>query len=146
MMQDSLLRHMLMEWSCVKAMHRYTAAVDGDDIDLFLDAFTPDGVWERDGTILRGHEELRDFYLGRPRGDFSRHLMSNIRVEVLDQEHARAISSAIVFKAARPASLPLKTLPQTLLSHYEDKLRCCADGQWRIARRRVTIDLDTLQS
>lgn len=139
-MTGDMLSTMTAEWSCSKAIQKYAAAADSTDVELFLDAFTPDGVWIRpDGQVVRGHEELRAVYLARPAGGFSLHLVSNIIVRVADAENATATSATVVLKAGPPVELPLKLVPSVMLGHCDDVLRRCDDGQWRIARRQVTL-------
>jgi len=145
-MDDATMAIMLAEWSCTKAIHRYAKAADGNDVDAFLDAFTPDGIWLRpDGQAVKGHAALHAFYVARPQ-NYSRHIISNIVVDVSDVEHATATSIGVVVKAMAPVTFPLTVLPQLLLADYEDSFRRCDDGHWRISHRRVTLQADTRSS
>lgn len=142
-MTEDMLSIMAAEWSCAKAIQKYAAAADSDDVELFLDAFTKDGVWVRaGGRVVRGHEEIRAAYLARPAAGFSLHLMANILIRVADAEIATATSAALVLKVKPPVDMPLKVAPGVQLGHFEDSLRRCDDGHWRISARRVTLRMD----
>ncbi|MCA0424714.1 MAG: nuclear transport factor 2 family protein [Proteobacteria bacterium] len=142
-MLEDLIATAATEWSCAKAIQKYAKGADSNDAEMFTGAFTPDGVWVRpDGQEIKGHDALRTFLLARPTGGFARHIISNIVVDVLDASTAVAASLATVLKYPAPANLPLTTKPATMLACYDDQLRLCADGQWRIARRRVTLLMD----
>jgi uncharacterized protein (TIGR02246 family) len=142
-MEEDMIATKVAEWSCSKAIHKYAKAADSNDAEMFLDAFTPEGVWVRpDGQELKGHAALRAFLLARPSGGFARHIVTNIVVDVMDSENATATSIAVVLKAKPPVSLPLQVAPATMLAYYEDQLRRCEDGHWRISHRRVTLQMD----
>ena len=137
------LQAMLAEWGCAKTIRKYAIAADGDNVEAFVDLFEPDGIWQRpDGKTYRGHAEIRAAYAARPTGGFSRHLVSNIVVELNDSERARASSLAVVLTAKPPACMPLRMRPSVLVVAYEDALRRSGDGQWRLSRRESCLLLD----
>lgn len=142
-MNEEMCATSIAEWSCSKAILKYAKAADNNDADMFADAFTNEGVWRRpDGQEIKGRSALRIFLVSRPQGGFARHIVTNIVVDVLDSATATATSVAVVLKAQPPASLPLNFPPATMLAYYEDKLECCGDGLWRIAYRKVTLQMD----
>ena len=60
---------------------RYNFAVDGGDPDAFAGTFTPDGEFGAGGQVMRGHDELRAFVVGRAGIAPRRHLVSSIVVD-----------------------------------------------------------------
>jgi ketosteroid isomerase-like protein len=137
------MQAILAEWSCAKTIRKYAIAADGDDVEAFADLFEPDAIWQRpDGKTYRGHGEIRAIYAARPAGGFSRHLVSNIVVDLNDSENARARSVTVVLKAKPPADAPLRVRPSVLMVAYDDTLRRSGDGQWRLLRRESRLLLD----
>jgi len=136
---------MQAEWECTKVIHSYAAAADGDDAEAFVRLFTPDGLWERpDGSVQRGHEQIRAAYAARPRSGFSRHIVAGVLVNVLELRRARASSLAIVLRAPGSHELPLRKVPGIHIVTYEDQLLCSEEGSWQIAHRtgKVLMTMD----
>lgn len=45
-----------------KIARDYYLQVDKENYDWVVDMFAPDGVYDRAGTLITGHAELREFY------------------------------------------------------------------------------------
>ncbi|UMG91260.1 nuclear transport factor 2 family protein [Nocardioides sp. TF02-7] len=61
---------------------RYSLARDDRDIDSLLDLFAPDAEFERAGRVVRGREEIREFFLASMRRyDLTNHVT---HTQVLD--------------------------------------------------------------
>lgn len=114
-------------------------AADGDDIDAYVDLFTPDASWEMPGGERRGHDDIRagsierrDAGLIGP-GSFARHTVSTVVVDV-DSDADRATASSTWQFWADTAGSPRLVL----MGAYEDEL-ARTDAGWKLARRVITI-------
>jgi uncharacterized protein (TIGR02246 family) len=112
---------------------RYNFAVDGGDPDAFAGTFTPDGEFGAGGQVMRGHDELRAFVVGRAGIAPRRHLVSSILV---DGEGDRASLRAYLQVVAMGDDGALQVAVQ---GTYDDELVRTADG-WRFSRRSFSPD------
>jgi 4-hydroxy-2-oxoheptanedioate aldolase len=102
--------------------------------------FAEDGAYVLDGEELRGRERIRSGYARRAaRGPrTARHLVSNVRVDPSDSEHAR-VSSVWVLYAADGEPVLASQVP-LVVADIADQCVRSLDGEWLIQRR----DLRTL--
>lgn len=97
------------------------------------DMFAPDGVWHRQGKELRGPDTVMNAMNERPAGFTTRHLITNVSVDVADAFTASALFYMTVFvhegaeapKAAVAINLPMH------VSSFEQKF-VNRSGQWLI--------------
>jgi hypothetical protein len=123
---------------------RYTWCGEFMDTAGFADCFTLDAVLEiKDGPSYRGREGVLAMIAGvrertreaAPAASAApavmRHHVSSIRIELAGPDRARAFSYFAVF-----------VLPHghDHWGRYADELVRESDGQWRFARRRVSVD------
>jgi hypothetical protein len=95
--------------------------------------FAPDGVWHRQGKQLRGPDAVMDAMKQRPAGFTTRHLITNVIVDVDGSDAASARFYMTVFvhegteapKAAVPMAVPMH------VSSFEQKF-VNRGGQWLI--------------
>lgn len=102
---------------------RYCLALDHDDVDAWVDLFTPDGSFEVYGRTWDGTEGLRKMMTGAPGG---LHLGGPPVIEILDSDRARSRQNLLFVE--RTTGVMRKSL-------YTDELRRTEEG-WRIVRRR----------
>jgi len=102
---------------------RYCLLLDQDDVDAWVQLFTPDGTYTVYGHTFAGPEGLRRMLAGAPGG---LHLGGPPAVEAVDADHARAQQNLLFIERGTDA------MRQAL---YDDELVRTADG-WRIASRR----------
>lgn len=126
---------------CTDVVLRFTAAFDDGDLARMQRHFAPDGVWQRHDGAVQGHDGLAALMAGRPAGIFVRHVLSNLRTELLSPAQAVVDAYVTVYRHDFPGA---KALPAPLpgpdtVARYRDTLQL-QDGAWRIARRQVSID------
>jgi ketosteroid isomerase-like protein len=111
-------------------------ALDRGDVEDFVTLFRDDAVYTHGPRVLRGHPELRRFFLDRrsagPRT--SRHVTSDLRIDFEANDRARGVSICTTYSAPRAAPVD-STLP-AVVADFEDVYLLSA-GRWRIAERRV---------
>ena len=108
--------------------------------DLFAELFTEDGHLNAGGPV-DGREAIRRRMAQRPDRLRSRHVLTNIHVEVLDADHARGITYLSLYRHIGDESLgegPIEFAGPAGVGHYEDEFVRTASG-WRIARRVLRV-------
>jgi uncharacterized protein (TIGR02246 family) len=111
---------------------RYCQTIDAQDSEGWAHCFTPDGAFEFDGHVVRGHEALREYADTHTRVMRTRHMTLNHLYEVHgDRATGRATT---VVSIATPGGY--KIMGQ---GPYEDDL-VKVNGEWKIRYRRVSND------
>lgn len=119
------LDRLLAERACTELCHGFARALDFSDQDHFLELFTPDAelvYLERHDGI----EAIARFIGERPRGLVTRHVMSNLWVDVLDARTARGVAYCTLHAGEDPTPVAV--------GHVQDRYVQGDDG-WRIATR-----------
>lgn len=110
--------------------------IDSGRADQVHASFTEDAVVTGAGPAdLLGRTMIREWGESRARARrTSRHVLSNVRVEALSDDRARASAYLLLYR--RDEDEPGSTLP-FLVGDSVDDLSRGEDGAWRIARRQV---------
>lgn len=120
-----------IEWDCARLINRYALLNDAHRWDEVTAMFIPDGRLTRpsapDAPIV-GHAAILAAFLARP-ARTTRHVCSNIVIEVLDHATARGESAMLLFTDKDSAPL---------IGGFKDRFVRTADG-WRFAERRGTL-------
>jgi hypothetical protein len=136
---DALAR-LTIEAECVRLMNRFTWAVDAMDYDQVVSLFVPDCVFSRADKSYPGHAGLRTSLEGRPHDRTTRHVLTNIVIDVADADHASGKSYCTVFghrgALAPGAEAPLG-VPDSLILYEGAFVR--TDTGWRIARWHIGL-------
>lgn len=101
----------------------YARAIDFRDYDAFAELFADDGVLDV-GTPLKGRSAIRAALDNRPDELKSRHVLTNIFVDVVDADSARGISYLTLYRHVGPESLlgkPINFDGPAAVGHYEDQ-------------------------
>jgi uncharacterized protein (TIGR02246 family) len=120
-------------------IHEYAERIDNGDLDGVAALFTH-GTWSSPGrgTPLRGADQVRRAYDGVILYDgtpSTKHVISNVTIELMDDHTATARSYFTVLQA-RP-DLPLQPI---IAGRYHDRFER-VDGRWRFADRQILPDL-----
>ena len=124
------------ERECTRLCYDFAFTVDHMDYDAFVALFAADGVFDRAGLRSAGHEAIRNFLNARPTGRVTRHLISNVRINMTSATSATGTCSALMYAAAGTAT-PLPVTPP-LVVDYTDDYVLTADG-WKIKLRQTGI-------
>ena len=127
-----------IELACRRLSIAYARGIDFRDYDGTADLFTEDGELDA-GVPLRGREKIRRALLRRPDELRSRHVLSNIFIDVVDEASARGVSYLTLYRHTGEESLqaaPIELAGPAAVGHYEDTFTRTAEG-WRIARRKL---------
>jgi len=134
--KENLARVVVDQWiekfAILELCARYCLTIDAQDADGWADCFSPDGVFEVDGSAVRGRAALREYAAVHHRVMRCRHMTVNHLYDVRgDRASGR---STTVVTLATPGGY--KIFGQGM---YEDEL-VKLNGIWRIESRRVRTD------
>lgn len=124
--------------ACTELSIAYARAVDFRDYDAFVELFADDGVLDV-GTPLKGKAAIGEAISKRPDELKSRHVLTNIFIDVQDADTARGISYLTLYRHVGPESLlaqPIEFDGPAAVGHYEDQFVRTPDG-FRIKHRRL---------
>lgn len=129
------------EAACARLCVDFANHIDARRYDAWLDLFTEDGVLDRMGTRISGRTELAGFLKARPTTVETRHLCTNIRVEMATADEASGFCYALFFQGTpgepgQPATLA--GAPSVV--EYHDRYRRTPQG-WRIQERCIRMAL-----
>jgi hypothetical protein len=131
------------EWDCTKLINRYTLLTDAADWEQVAALYTQDGLMARPtapASPITGREAILAAFLSRPARP-SRHVVSNVVVDVVSDTEATATSVLILYTGEAPSGggLPTRNPSGPAVGYYHDRLRRTAEG-WRFAERRGGLD------
>lgn len=133
-----------IEWDCTRLIHLYMRYNDAGDYDGVAGLFTQDGVLARptmpDKPIV-GRDAILTGFRARPAGTRTRHVVSNVIVDVESETEASATSVMLLFRGQdnEDGSLPPHNPADPVIGFFNDRLRKTADG-WRFAQRIGGLD------
>lgn len=124
------------------------AAIERLNVDYWFDVdrhdgqrahtfYTEDGVFTTSIRSRTGHEAIAAFYRGRQDGRVrtARHVISNLRVQVRDADHARADWILLLYAADGAPVLPSESA--IMIADVHDECVRGTDGHWRYASRTI---------
>jgi len=128
-----------IERACERLSIAYAYHVDFGDYDAFADLFAIDGVLEA-GRPSNGREALRTG-IKKSRSPLlrSRHVLTNVRIEVVDADHATGVTYLSLYRWVCDEAQPDGPLPlagPAGVGHYQDRFVRTAEG-WRFAHRKL---------
>jgi hypothetical protein len=127
-------RKCAIEHEAAQVLLRFFHNLDSDKYDALVALMASDGVWNRQGKVLRGPGMVMEAMHARPKGRRTRHIITNLVVDAVDDSHAEAVFYLTVFAhgggAAEGEPAPLE--PPLSIGTYREKLVRTAEG-WRIA-------------
>jgi hypothetical protein len=141
--QPNELGKLLIERECGRLVNRFALLNDFGDHDGVADLFTADGSFERPiapGQPIVGREAIRSMLRARaPR--LSRHIISNIVIDVLSDTKAQGLSYVTFVSTTNvTGALPVDAEPHIFVGEYADEFVKSPEG-WRFAVRRGRMTL-----
>jgi len=130
---------MIIEWECQKLMRRYYHHVDHYEYDEAILLFAPDVDWLGLGVKLDGRQEvLKGLHGGLGSGTI-RHILTNVIVTVIDENHAKASAYNTLYSSPdirydlHDGPINFRTATQ-IVEQWDELTRM--DEGWRISKRR----------
>ena len=120
--------------ACSRLFINYARFVDFGDYGQFVELFTENAILSL-GFDLHGKEKIRRSMTRRPADLRSRHVLSNISIDVIDDAHASGIAYLTLYRHIGPESLDDAAIQMhgpAGVGHYSNRFERTASG-WRIA-------------
>ena len=144
------LKRLIVERACEQLSIEYARAVDFRDYARFVELFADDALLDL-GMRLEGKDAIRASMLKRSDEIRTRHVLTNIFIEVYDSQRARGTSYLTLYRhvgvqSTKPGPVPI-ILP-TAVGHYEDSF-VRTDAGWRFQTRTLHVAFrnpDTVKS
>jgi ketosteroid isomerase-like protein len=128
-----------IEWDCFHTQNRYYVLVDAGDYEGGANLFTEDAVWTLWGQELHGRAEILKGLEDGLGPVFIRHYVSNITVNVIDENNAEVISYVHIYRhewdEIKDGTIP--TIGAWVLGRHDNKMVRTDEG-WRISRRDIS--------
>jgi uncharacterized protein (TIGR02246 family) len=137
-----------IERTCARLVLRSLRAFDERDWLAYASLFTEDGVFIRANAPdepLRGREAIRTALAERPASRLTRHLCTNLEIDVVDTEHARGSCYLLLYAGdeTQPETSGSRPADRTQrVGEYRDTFVLTGDG-WRISRREGRLVFHT---
>jgi len=131
----------VIEDECRKLSIAYARNVDFKEYDLFVKLFAPEGILNVSGTPVIGHEKLKKAMARRPDSLQSRHVLTNIYINVIDEDHAEGISYLTLYRHEGNNQRGEEEGPREIpgpaaVGHYSDTFIRTGEG-WRFSSRTL---------
>jgi hypothetical protein len=135
------LKRMIIERACEQLSLAYARAVDFRDYDAFVELFDDDALLDL-GMRLEGKAAIRESMQKRSDEIRTRHVLTNIFIEVQDSQHARGVSYLTLYRHVGTESIrtdiPVPTILPTAVGHYDDVFVLTPKG-WRFKSRTLHV-------
>lgn len=125
------------EAACTRLCIDFANHLDARRQEPVLDLFTEDGTLDRMGTVFTGRAQIQDFLAARRTDVTTRHLCTNIRVQMASADEATGLCYVLFFQGRAETGIPTSLGPPSVVE-YHDRFRRTAHG-WRIEERRIRM-------
>lgn len=127
------------ERDCARLSIVFARYVDSRDYDKLIALFTPDGVLDRRGEIIKGHGAIRTVMEARPAELRTRHICTNIEITQIGPRSAEGLTVFTLYRGReKDAVEPVKLAGPAFVGEYRDRFEHTPEG-WRIAHREVRL-------
>jgi|APSaa5957512535_1039671.scaffolds.fasta_scaffold274818_2 hypothetical protein len=129
----------LIEEECERLVITLVHHSDHGDLQKAVELFTADATWVRGGKPFTGHDQMLESFAAQSQTAVTRHLTSNIRISVADENNAAGVSYYMAMRhdpETDDAALPLPMNLPFSMGEYHDKFVRTPDG-WRISHRVI---------
>lgn len=126
-----------IERACERLSHAYSRHTDFREYDKFVELFSEDALLNAGGELV-GKDTIRKAMSKRSDKLRSRHVVTNLIVDVIDEDHAEGVIYLTLYREvseeARDPSNVLGLQGPAGVGHYTDKYVRTPEG-WRFASR-----------
>ena len=127
-----------IEWDCQKVWSQYYHYVDHHEFEKAVKLFTEDVIWDLMGINLEGQEELLQALYSALGNDTTRHVLTNVVVNVVDKNHAEARAYNTIYYSREgrreDMDVPFQFKGPHRLVDHNARLRRVGD-EWQISAR-----------
>jgi len=136
-----------IERACTRLVVDFAYFSDAQNYDALVLLFAENGSMTRPtGDPLIGHASILKSYRSRPSGRVTRHICTNIRIQVDSSDQARGLTYAVVYSAnaddPTDAHFGVQADARRLVGEFEDEFVRTQEG-WRFSARRARFVMHT---
>ena len=134
-----------IERACERIVYEYARALDLGDLSGAADFFAEKGSMSRPmmpDQVIEGREVIRTSLLTRPKTLLTKHLATNVMIDVESSDTARGISylTMISVTPAADARPPFVSQGPIYFGEFRDRF-VRESGQWKFLERRGSIQM-----
>jgi hypothetical protein len=131
----------MAERACEQLAIAYALHLDFGNYDAVARLFAPNATLHLDDVCHSGHEAIHNQLRERYAPYVTRHVCSNIFIDVVDDERAVGVTYLTLYRHGHNGFVPREALGirgPSLVGHYEDEFLRMHSG-WRFASRRLNV-------
>ena len=141
----SAVERIEIERACERIIHAYSRALDLGDMNAAADLFAENGSMARPMApeqLIQGREAVRASLLTRPKTLLTKHLATNVMIDVESRDSARGISCLTMIATTPPtdAKPPFNSAGPVYFGEFKDRY-VREHGVWRFLERRGSIQM-----
>lgn len=133
-----------IERACERLVCAYSRALDLGDLAGAAEFFAENGSMSRPMTpdqIIQGRETIRASLLTRPKGLLTKHLATNIMIDVESRDRARGVSYlTMIATTPGDAKPPFASPGPIYFGEFADRF-VRENGVWKFLERRGSIQM-----
>jgi SnoaL-like domain len=134
-----------IERACERLTYTYVRALDLGDMNAAADCFAEHGSMARPmnpGQVIQGREAVRASLLTRPKTLLTKHLSTNVMIDVESRDSARGLSYLTMVATTPPegAAPPFVSAGPVYFGEMQDRF-VRENGVWKFLERRGSIQL-----
>jgi hypothetical protein len=141
----TLIERIEIQLACERLVHAYCRALDQGDMDAAADLFASHGSFARPtapDAVIAGREAIRASLRARPATLRTRHLSTNVIVEVEGPDAARGVSylTMVSTTPAEGATPPHESRGPVWFGEMRDRF-VRENGEWKFLERRGSVQI-----
>jgi len=134
-----------IERACERIIYAYGRALDLGEMSAAADFFAENGSLARPmlpEQIIQGREAIRSSLLSRPKTLLTKHLASNVMIDVESRDAARGLSYLTMIATTPPGDTrpPFVSQGPVYFGEFADRF-VRENGVWKILERRGSIQM-----
>jgi hypothetical protein len=134
-----------IERACERLVHVYSRALDLGDLSAAADCFAENGSMTRPmmpDAVIQGRETIRASLLTRPKTLLTKHLATNVMIDVESRDSASGLSYLTMISTTPPADgkPPYVSQGPLWFGEFRDKF-VRENGAWKFLERRGSIQM-----
>jgi hypothetical protein len=134
-----------IERACERLVYVYSRALDLGDMSAAADCFAENGSMARPmmpDAVIQGRETIRASLLTRPKTLLTKHLATNVMIDVESRDSASGLSYLTMISTTPPADgkPPYVSQGPLYFGEFKDKF-VRENGEWKFLERRGSIQM-----
>jgi hypothetical protein len=134
-----------IERACERLIFTYVRLLDIGNLGAAADCFAAEGSLRRPlapDQVIQGRETIRTSLLARPRELLTKHLATNIMIEVDSRDRAHGLSYLTMISTTPPAGAapPFPSQGPIWFGEFEDWF-ILEEGAWKFLERRGSVQM-----